>query len=223
MMTIFCIISKIKSGKDSYLRGVFRDTEFCKKFNLKPFKYGTTRRFHMDSSEQDYYTITEEDVNAIPQDDLLEIRSYYTITEGIVHYFTQYDDMVGKTGNYLCISSPYQYEQYKEWMQIENIKAGKEKYRLFMIYIDSSIHSRLQRIQYENYTEENLCEVCRRIIQDRNDFTNAAKTLSELSDYKHHEKVCYIKNEYEYGIDFDYSENLFTIKRFLMDHCKCPL
>lgn len=222
-MTIFCIISKIKSGKDSYLRGVFKDTEFTKRFMLKPFKYGTTRKYHMESNALDYYTVSEEEAKNIPQEELLEMRSYYTLTEGTVHYFTKYDDIYDKSGNYLCISSPYQYEQYKEWMELENLKIGHERYRLFMIYIDASIESRMQRIANEKYSEDDLCEVCRRIIQDRNDFKSVSKSLSELANYKNHENVCYVQNEYDFGENFDYEANLFVIKRFIMDHCKCPL
>jgi guanylate kinase len=222
-MTIFCIISKIKSGKDSYLREVFKDSDFVKRYILKPFKYGTTRRGHLESNSQDYYTVSEEEARNIPQDELLEFRSYYTLTEGTVYYFTKYDDIIGKSGNYLCISSPYQYEQYKEWMEKENLKLGRERYRLFMIYIDCSINSRLQKIYNENYSEDDLCEICRRIIQDRNDFRSISKSLTELANCKNHEKVCYIENEYDFDQNLNYRANLFTIKRFIMDHGKCPL
>ena len=157
-MNLFCIVGKTKSGKETYLSRLLEDEEFIFNNSLKRFNYGTTQKeYHHVQQTQEYYLVNIDDIPRIIEEGIVEMRSYYTLTEGEVKYFTKEEDLE-RFGNYICICSPYQYESYKNWMALKNIEAGYKKYNLYMIYIDCEVLDRIRRMQ--NILNENHHQLC---------------------------------------------------------------
>ena len=204
-LNLYCIVAKTKSGKDSYLDTILSDKKFVKETNLKLFRYGTTKQNHPEYNKQEYYTVSNENAEVLGYDDLVEMRSYYTISDGVVHYFTTENDLDSVYGNYICIATPLQYERYKFWMDNYNLTHTNKQYNLKMIYINSSTEDRIERMLHTISNESELVEVCRRIIQDRIDYENSKKSLEEIANPLICDSVCYIESIY----DLNFKNELF--------------
>ena len=196
-LNLYCIVAKTKSGKDSYLNAILEDKRFVKETKISIFKYGTTKKYHPLYNRQEYYVVSNEEAESLDYNTLIEMRSYYTLPEGVVHYFTREKDIIPISGNYICIATPNQYERYKLWCENANLKYTDKKYNLKMIYIDSTITDRIERMLNTIEDECNLAEVCRRIIQDKTDFENAKKSLEEIANPLTSDSVCFIQSAYE--------------------------
>jgi guanylate kinase len=208
-INIFCLVAKTKCGKNMYLERILSDKKFISKNNLVKLRYGTTKKVTKEDKDNYYYFSKEEFKDISNNEDLIECRSYYTITEGIVYYFTK-SEYFGGTRNIICITTPYQYENYKIWCAKENIK-HPGKYNLNMIYIESSINNRVKRIADSTSDEIEMCEVFRRFIEDKHEFDNAFERLPELIDPMLSSNVCCIRNDSKDDID----RNISSIKNFI--------
>lgn len=215
-LNLYCIVAKTKSGKDSYLDAILSDKKFIKETKISIFKYGTTKKHHPKYNRQEYYIFNNQDAEALDYNTLIEMRSYYTISEGLVHYFTKETDLLPLTGNYICIAAPTQYERYRIWFDNANIKSTNKKYNLKMIYINSSTKDRIKRMLNTIEEEADLAEICRRIIQDKNDFENAKKSLDEISNPIINDSVCYIESSFcEDTQNEQFQKNLKKIQDYI--------
>ena len=126
-MNIFCILGKTGSGKTTFLNDIINDKKFMNNNKLELLVYGTTRnKRENEVDEVDYHFHTQEEYDRIEDDELIESRSYYTINDGIVYYFTK-TDYFNSDKNIICVVSPYQYENYRSWCAKENIGADGTK------------------------------------------------------------------------------------------------
>lgn len=213
-INIFCVIAKTGSQKSIYVNDIIRDRNFMKKCNLTPMVYGTTRKMRANETDGiDYFFHTKEQYEKIQDDDLIESRSYYTLQDGLIYYFTKNEYIERIKTNMICVISPYQYENYKMWCARENIKSPN-KYKLFVIFVDASIKKRINRIMGLSQGDETIIyEMCRRLIQEKNEFDDVSKRITEISDPKSANNVCYIDNNSANTLDIAY--NIEKVRGFL--------
>lgn len=213
---IFCMVGKVKSGKTVYYRGIMNDTNFITKFNISPISCKTTQTSTKGLS--DILTVelyTEEEFSMMKSENLIESRTYYVIPDGFVHFFTETSQLQTKN-NILCIASPYQYESYKIWCAQENIK-HPNRYKIHLIFIEADAYTRAKRAASFIHSDDDLAEFGRRILQDRNEFNVATKTIPELIDPLL-SNVCIVQHKSDAK---DYiSKNLTKIKRYIRDNLK---
>ena len=215
-INIFCIMGKIKSGKEFYLSKILSDKKFVEKSNLKLLIYGTTRKNGTNKNRYTY--ISEKEFNKINPTDIIESRSYFTIPEGNVYYFTSINH-INIDKNNICIVSPYQYENYKKWTTIENLKCPG-KYSLHLILIDADINIRMSRAIKNIQDEEEMCELARRIIQDKNEFDDVKIRIPQLLHPTFFKDLCYINNNENYYTNLDIINNITKIKNYILDNSK---
>lgn len=214
-VNLFCIIAKTGAGKSVYINSIFDDKNFCKKHNLSMLVYGTTRNKRVGEKEgTDYHYYTLEEYNEIAPSDLVEFRSYYTLDDGTVYYFTKREHL--ETGkNMICITSPYQYESFRNWCANQNL-LGHKKYNLYLIYIDTDIKIRIRRLldrAEQNHDDNKVLEMCRRVLQESNEFEDVSKNIPELIDPMLSTNVCYINNNSNETIDI--GANINKVKMFI--------
>ena len=208
---IFCIVGEVKCGKRMYIEEVLKNHIFTKRMNLAKLIYGTTRKIRSyEEYSDEFQFVSNEEYDNLDKESLIEFRSYYTLTEGIVYYFTKKEHInVGK--NLICVTSPYQYEMYKYWISRENIK-NPGKYQLHMIYIVSDLKSRFYHAMNKITKKDELYELCRRVLQDKSEFENLSKRLPELIDPMMH-NVCYIHHDHDSAESIN--NNIDKIKKYI--------
>ena len=216
---IFCILAKTGAGKSFYYNKLIEDKQFMEKNNISTLVYGTTRKPRKDEIDGvDYYFYSREDYKKIPYDDLIEQRTYYTVNDGKITYFTKKEFFDNKD-NVICITSPYQYDSYKNWCLKQNIIQTDVKYCLYLIYIDTNIKIRLKRLVDRGSTENDIYEACRRCIEEKSEFENVSKHVPEINDPKSLDNhTIYINNDSDKNEDIE--ENLSNIKSFIAVYTK---
>lgn len=223
---IFCIIANTGSDQELYLNYILNDKSFTKHARIARLVYNTTKpKNTYDSQEQQenkyhYYSIDEYD--NMDKDKIIEFRSYYTIPYDTVYYFTLKEDVENKD-NLICITSPYQYENYKRWIAMENMKTPG-RYEIFAILIHCTLKNRLQYKLDSIKGEEgdiSILEFCRRVLEDNAEFNNARNRIPELKDPMNCTNTCYITNDKSRENDF--KTNISLIKGFILDKVKFRL
>ena len=211
---IFCLVGESGSGKTTYINQIMKDKRFIDKVNLKLLVTGTTRKMRPGEVDGvDYHFMTEEEFLKIPSSELIGSRSYYTLNNGTIYFFTK-EEYVQTHTNLLCVTSPYQYESYRNWIAKENIRGND--YRLYMIYIHTDLKTRIIRCINRAKEDIDVFEVCRRAIQEKSEFEDAGKRLPELIDPMMSTYLCYIIN----GVESSIEENWEAIKRFILKFSK---
>lgn len=218
-INVFCIVAKTGAGKSEYLKRIISDKNFINKFNLKMLTYGTTRKKREgEVNGIDYYFHTKDEFHNIPREDLIEVRSYFMINDGEVEYFTK-KEYFETESNILCITSPYQFENYRNWISKQNI-LYKNKYNLNLIIIDTSLENRLLRSvkRLKNKNDKDILEICRRLIEEAVEYDNVASKVPELIDPMTSTNTCFINNDNE-GDQY-IEENISIIKEFIRRRIK---
>ena len=213
---IFCIVGKSGAGKSYYIDSIRSDSKFMKQANLSPLVYGTTREKRAGEKDGiDYNFVTEEQYKNINPNNLIETRTYGTIS-GIKYYFTKSDYIKNPKSNLICTSSLYQYESYRNWTNLENLtnksNSIDEKYILNIIIINSELKTRLKRIIDRSTTDKEIYEGCRRVVEEKSEFESVESRVPELMDPMIYPQVLIIDNN-----DFANTENnLIKIKEFIL-------
>lgn len=216
---IFCILAKTGAGKSFYYNKLIEDKQFMEKNNISALVYGTTRKPRDGEIDGvDYYFYSREEYKKIPYEDLVEQRTYYTINDGKISYFTKKEFFDDKD-NIICIVSPYQYDSYKNWCLKQNIIQTDVKYCLYLIYIDTNIKIRLKRLVDRGSTENDIYEACRRCLEEKSEFENVSKHVPEINDPKSLDNhTIYINNDSDKNEDI--AKNLSDIKSFIAVYIK---
>lgn len=210
-INIFCFTGQDGCGKTDFINDIMKDKKFIAKGNIERLIYHTTRaKKENEVDGVDYYFSSKNDYNLVPKEKMMEFRSYYTIPEGTIYYYTILDDIKDKH-NLLCVCSPYQYESYRNWASINNIKNNDCKVNLFNIYIDTSMKLRVERRLEKVDKDEQILEICRRTIQDNTEYKDVSKRLAEMCNPELCNNTCIVNND---NLD-DYEKNLNKIKDFI--------
>ncbi len=211
---IFCIVGESGSGKTFYNNSIILDKKFLKQAKLEPLIYGTTRPIRSNERDGvDYNFVSEEDYKNIPQEDLIEFRTYYT-TNGNKYYFTKTEYIEKKKKNLICTASLYQYESYRNWIANENIKKPNS-YNLYLIILNANVRERLLRIINRRCeTDEDIYEACRRTVEERAEFNAVKARVPELTEPFSYNTVLYV-NTNDISNESNLS-NLNKIKQFIL-------
>ena len=212
-INIFCIIANVGSDQEQYLKYILSDHKFVKKTRLELLVYNTTKQTNDDDSyKYNYYSLF--DYNKIPKENIIDDRSYYTITDGEVYYFTLRSDIESKNSNLICIASPYQYENYKRFISIANMM-NPGSYSLSAILIHCPIKDRISNKLFgENNSEDDILELCRRVLQDNAEFEDVKNRIPEFKDSISCKNTCYINTEDP--SDYIFNANILNIKGFIL-------
>ena len=217
---IFCIIASTGSEQELYLNHILSDNQFIKSTKLSRLIYNTTKpKDKYTPSFEKYNYVTLDQYKEIPSSLIIDFRSYYTIPYDTVYYFTLTKDIEDKD-NLICITCPYQYENYKRWISLENLKNPEhDKYRIYAIFINSKLKDRINnRLSKSEMNEDiNLLEFCRRVLQDHAEFKDAQVRIPELNDPLDCDNVCYINSK---STNSDFKKNIEQIKEFILDKVK---
>ena len=214
MTNIFCIVGRSGAGKSYYYNSITLDSKFMKKAKLEPLVYGTTRPPRSGEKDGiDYNFMSVEDYNKINKNKLIEFRSYNRI-DGTVYYFTLTDYIASKSQNLICTASLFQYESYRNWVNIENIK-NPNSYKLYLIILDANVKNRLFRIvERRCKNDADIYEACRRIVEENAEFSQVSSRVPELIDPMSYNTVVYINTD---NISNDNNlYNLNKIKDFIL-------
>lgn len=162
MGKLFCLMGKSSCGKDTIYKRILSDGILPLKtlvsYTTRPIRSGET-----DGVE--YYFLTEQQLEALEQEDkIIELRSYHTI-HGIWKYFTVNDHQIDlDKNNYLIIGTLESFRKLREFF-------GSNK--LVPLYIEVDSGERLQRaLNRERAQQEpKYAEMCRRFLADEADFS----------------------------------------------------
>lgn len=162
MGSIFCVMGKSSSGKDSIFREIMKNQDL-KLEQIIPY---TTRPIREGEAEgREYHFCNEAKVQKL-QDagKIVELRSYDTVY-GIWKYFTVDDGEIDLSGrNYLYIVTLEGYQKMQDYF-------GKEK--VVPIYIEVEDGERLLRAiaRERQQAVPKYEEMCRRFLADARDFS----------------------------------------------------
>ena len=216
-INIFCFVSNIINGQTNYIDSILSDKKFVRKTQLSKLVYGTTRKDYQNNKE--FYYVPLKEYNDVTQnDDLVEFRSYYIIPDGDVYFFTKKSDIVNaKTNNLICICTPYQYENYRTWCSLENIKRINS-YNLNLVIINADMKSVFEEQLAKTKTRLEILELCRQVMQDDAEFEDAKKRFPEFIDPMSCSNVCMV-SDFKSDIA-GFNANLEKIKGFILEMTK---
>ena len=171
MKKLFCFIGMTGAGKSTYQNEIINLIE-KENLNVKPLVYTTTRTKREGEIEgKDYYFVDNKELFSLPQKDILEMRSYETI-RGVKYYFTTMHSLENGD-NFVGAVSIEQLANYvKHTNYIPNNKV-ENPIELYVIKLKCDLLTRFERV-FKNRvkSEEDLLELCRRVLQERHDYKN---------------------------------------------------
>ena len=213
-VNIFCIVANYSENNKLYLDELLSDKKFLSKTKLEKLIYSTTRPKMKNEDDNDFHFKTYEEYSSIPETDIVEFRSYYTLDNGTVYYFTKVEDIAGKNRNLICHASPFQYESIRRWIATQNI-LNPNSYALNLIYLNTNLHKILQsKSEEENVSNTEILEFCRMVIEENAEFGQASKRIPELMQPTLCSNVCYIDS---LNLSEDvFNANLEKIKAFIL-------
>ena len=162
MGTIFCIIGKSSSGKDTIYKKLLRKSSL----HLRRIVPYTTRPIRAGEQEGvEYYFTTVDAMEQMQNENrIIECRAYDTVC-GIWYYFMAKDRQINlKAHDYLVIGTLESYVKIRDYF-------GKDK--VVPIYIDLEDGERLSRAlrREKKQAQPRYEEMCRRYIADAKDFS----------------------------------------------------
>lgn len=181
MKKLFCIIGKTGAGKSSLLDIILNNEK--NDLGLKRLVYNTTRAPRKgEINGVDYnFTSEEEFKNMEDSGKVLESRSYNTENNGKAYYFTAKSSL-SEDVDYICAPSIEQLDSYINTL-------GKDS--IYVICIRADVKIRFKRVsEKRNSSEDDFYELCRRVVQERKDWSYYSDTIDELD--KDH--IIYLNN-----------------------------
>jgi hypothetical protein len=134
--------------------------------------------------------------------------------DGVVYYFTLEDYITKGDKNLICTSSLFQYESYRNWINLENLR-NPNSYGLYLIILDANIKNRLCRTVNNRCKSNNdIYEACRRVVEERAELDTVRARVPELMDPMSYNTVLFIDtNDISKESNFN---NLNKIKNFIL-------
>ena len=156
---IFCFVGMSGSGKSTL---VYKVMKYFSRFSDRYYKnlvYHTTRKKRTGEKDGVDY-IFEKAIYKDDLPDIVELREYEKADEGIVYYYTTYDDVSDEEVDaYICAASVNQVLEY--------IKKLDDVY---IIVLECPVRDRILRSLERSTTDSAAIEVCRRVLEERNEF-----------------------------------------------------
>lgn len=180
---IFCIMGQPGSGKGIILQNLLNETEFITKYNVYKLIYGTTRPMRYNDIENvTYHFYTKEEYDNIDKAEIIESRSYdNATTEDIYYFFTLFSHIKYGSNNIGKVSF-FQYEELKKWALRNELANPMHRINLFSIIVNTSLFEREKRLVNDSVTENDIYEICARLLSERYEFEMVLKTSPEIID-----------------------------------------
>lgn len=190
MGSVFCIIGKSSSGKDTIYKRLLENPVLC----LKRIVLYTTRPIRAGEQEGVEYHFTSADVMGQMEQEgrIIECRSYNTVY-GVWYYFMAMDHQINlDESDYLVIGTLESYTKIRDYFGRDKVKP---------VYIDLEDGERLTRAlaREKKQKQPGYEEMCRRYLADVRDFSrenldkagitvkfdnyNLKNCLDEVTDY----------------------------------------
>jgi guanylate kinase len=207
---IFCIVGKTGSGKSYYLDLLLSDSRISNN-DITRLTYHTTRDMRSDKEINEYRFSSYKDFeDDIARGNVIEYREYTKLNNKVVYYTTN-DDIkypIGYNSDedinaYICAASIDQVLAYND--KLDNI---------YMINIDSNIHTRMTRLLDRANNDNDCYEICRRILEEDNEY-NKIKLLNMNPD----RYISIDNNIHDYN-DQWVKSNISIIIDFINSHLK---
>lgn len=191
---IFCLIGKPGSGRETLLSKIISDKSFTDKFNINKLVYGTTRPMREGEIDgYDYNFYTKKDFDSIEPDEIIESRSYDNIyINDIYWYFTLKKDII-LGNNYIAKVSTFQYIEFKKWAFLYQLGNSMYRIQVYPIVVEAPIMKRVNRLLNKSHNEQDIYNMCSKLITERFEFKNVIINNPELTD-KLNKDTCIIEN-----------------------------
>lgn len=193
---IFCLIGKPGSGKETILHKLISDTEFSTKYNINKLIYGTTRPMREGEIDgYNYHFFTKKEFDNIDPKEFIESRSYDNIyINDIYWYFTLKRDIV-LGNNYIAKVSTFQYSEFKRWAFLSQLENSMHRIHIYPVMIEAPIFERVKRLIEISNTEQDIYNMCSKLITEQFEFKTVVQKNPELIDILNKD-TCIIDNSY---------------------------
>lgn len=162
MGSVFCIVGKSSSGKDTIYKKLLQDSSLHLK-RIIPYTTRPIRAGEQDGVEY-HFTTVERMTQLWEENKVIECRSYDTVY-GVWYYFMAKDSQIDLEKNdYLIIGTLESFTKIRDYF-------GEDK--VIPIYIDLDDGERLTRAleREKKQLQPGYEEMCRRYIADAKDFS----------------------------------------------------
>lgn len=181
---IFCIIGKPGSGRNTILNSIMNKTDFIEKMDLHKFIYGTTRPMNSyDIDGESYHFMTNDEFENLDPYEIIESRSYDNIYTNKVYYFFTLKSYIKFGLNYIGKVSTYQYSELKKWAFITQLKNTMVRINIYPIIVNAPIFERERRLMNKASTDEDVYNMCNKLITEKYEFKLIIDTNPEIIDY----------------------------------------
>lgn len=179
---IFCLIGKPGSGKNAIIKNIL-DRKFCKEYNLEKLVYGTTRPMTPSDIEGvSYHFLSNKDFENISPDQIIESRSYDSIYTGNICYYFTLKNYIRFGTNYIGKISTFQYQDLKQWAFKSQLQNTANRITIYPIYVQAPLFVREKRMISQAATDEDIYEICSRIVTEQFEFKSVVENNPEIID-----------------------------------------
>lgn len=191
---IFAVMGKPGAGKSTLIKNILNKEKFINRFNLTKLVYGTTRSMSpYDVEGNTYHFYTKDEFENIDPDDIIESRSYDIIYTGETQYFFTLKSHIKFGSNYIAQISAFQYEELKKWAFLTQLKNSMIQINIYPIMINAPIFEREKRLMNKASNEQDVYDMCGRLITEKYEFDTVIKNNLELIDSRN-PNTCIIDN-----------------------------
>jgi len=180
---IFAVMGKPGAGKSTLIKNVLSKETLVNRFNLTKLVYGTTRPMNpYDIEGNTYHFYTLDEYENIDPDDIIESRSYDIIYTGETQYYFTLKSHIKFGTNYIAQISAFQYDELKKWAFITQLKNSMVQINIYPIMINAAIFEREKRLMNKASNEQDVYDMCGRIITEKYEFNSVISNNPELID-----------------------------------------
>lgn len=162
MGTIFCLIGKSASGKDTIYQALLHNKEL----RLRHVILYTTRPMRAGETDgETYFFRTEEEARRLEEEGrIIEMRAYATV-HGIWKYFTADDGQIClEERDYLLIGTLEAYEKLRTFF-------GAGRVCPLYLWVDDGVRLERALARERAQSAPKYAEMCRRFLADEEDFS----------------------------------------------------
>jgi len=181
---IFGIIGLPGSGKDIIIQKLFEEKKkFIYDNNIYRLVYGTTRPMKPTDVEGiTYHFFTKEEYDNLDESEIIESRSHDNIINGDIYYYFTLNNHIKYGANNIGKLSLFQYNELKKWAFKTQLANPLHKINIYPIMIEASIFEREKRMVNKAATENDIYNMCARLLSEKFEYNKVVKDNPEIID-----------------------------------------